>query len=489
MIDIKTKIHDKFSVEFKFGFVVRRKLKQNDFAVNTWFFVPNSLDINSMTYPKDRFYSDLKSNIRLITPVFLLRELVSGNAIPLHNLENAFNTMASAPTRTAVREYEYQIKMFMAIFKSSIRNELQHITRKVPTEDPEYLCQSYIDNLYLITSKYRDLRKIINAPTVSDELLNNFLFGDEFMSNSIEQHTFQLINTVESLSEKHKEIVEQLKNLIRYEQNYKKEKNYLVVEKKSPNNNQGLIFRLGILKKYIESDLFLKSNKKRDGDGIFVEQVYYSIAAGVSMIFATAVAFSFQQRFGNFTMPLFVALVVSYMLKDRIKDLMRYYFAYKLGPKYFDHKTTVSIKDLPIGWIKEGVDFITEDRVPREVMDLRNRTPLLEAENRINDEKIMLYRKRVQIDREKMEKDSKYILSGINDIMRFHINHFIQKADNPKVPIYILDENDSVSTVEGDKVYFLNIIMQFQYEEKVSYKRFRVVFRRTGIIRIEEVVG
>jgi hypothetical protein len=119
-----------------------------------------------MTYSKDRFYSDIKSNIRLITPVFLLRELVSGNAVPLHNLENAFNAMASAPTRTAVHEYEYQIKMFMAIFKSSIRNKLQYITKKVSTDDLEYLCQSYIDNLYLITSKYRDLRRIIHFRVV-----------------------------------------------------------------------------------------------------------------------------------------------------------------------------------------------------------------------------------------------------------------------------------------------------------------------------------
>ena len=37
------------------------------------------------------------------------------------------------------------------------------------------------------------------------------------------------------------------------------------------------------------------------------------------MIFATGIAFAFQQKYGNFTIPLFVALVISYMLKDRIK--------------------------------------------------------------------------------------------------------------------------------------------------------------------------
>ena len=33
-----------------------------------------------------------------------------------------------------------------------------------------------------------------------------------------------------------------------------------------------------------------------------------------------------------------IVLVISYMLKDRIKDLLRYYFAHKLGNKYYDKK-------------------------------------------------------------------------------------------------------------------------------------------------------
>ncbi len=486
MIDIKAKVHDKFSIEFKVGFVVRRKVKQNDFIVNTWIFVPNSLDINPMSYNKKLFYTDVKSNVRLITPIFLLREIVSGNAIPLHNLENSFHAIASDPTRTSTREYEYQIKMFMAIIKSAIRDEILHISHNILKDDIEYLCKSYINNIRAITDKYRDLRKIINAPTISNGVLNYFFFGDEFMSNIIEYYTFRLIKRLENNSpDKYKEIIEELKTLIKSELHYKQNKGFVTIDRNSPNNNQEIIFRHGILKKYIESDLFLKSNKKKDG--VWVEQVYYSIAAGISMIFATAIAFSFQLKFGNFTMPLFVALVVSYMLKDRIKDLMRYYFAHRLGTKYFDNKTTISIKDLPIGWSKEGVDFITDEKVPREVMKLRSRSPLLEAENRINDEKIILYRKRVRIDRDELEKDSKYTIAGINDIMRFHVNRFTQKMDNPKVPLYTIEDDNSISVIKGDKVYYLNIIMQLQYQEELDYKRFRVVFHRTGILKIEEL--
>ena len=76
--------------------------------------------------------------------------------------------------------------------------------------------------------------------------------------------------------------------------------------------------------------------------------------------------FSFQQTYGNFTMPLFIALVVSYMFKDRIKDLMHYWFANKLGSKFYDYKIKLVMHGEPVGWGKEGCDFVNEEKLPLE---------------------------------------------------------------------------------------------------------------------------
>ena len=486
MIEITAKIHDKFSIEFKVGFVVRRKLKVNSFAINTWIFIPNSLDINPLTYSKNQFYRDVKSNIRLITPIFLLREIASGSAIPLHNLERVFQETASEPTRTSVREYEYQIKMFSAIFKSAVRNEVIHLLNNTIEEDMDYLVSSYLESITDIITKYRNLRRIINVPTISPEVLDYYFFGDEFISNTVDQSICRLISYLQYKNkEKYKTSIQKLSVLWHKEIIYKREKGYVIVQKESPTSNREFVYRRGVLKKYVESDLFLQARKKKDG--ILVEQIYYSIAAGLSMIFATAVAFSVQMKYGNFTMPLFVALVVSYMLKDRIKELMRYYFAHQLGSRYFDHKTTICIKDSPIGWSKEAMDFITDRKVPREVMDIRSRSSLLEAENRTMDEKIILYRKLVHIDREEMSENSDYPIAGINDIMRLHLTRFMQKMDNPDESLYLLNEDDSASIIQGEKVYYLNIVMQLQFDDQIDYKRFRIIFTQAGITGLEEL--
>lgn len=486
MVEVQVKVHDKFSVEFKVGYVVKHKAEPNDFALNMWIFVPNSLDINDQTYGSSQFYRDMKSNVRLITPVFLMREIASGQAIPLHNLENSFRNLAGDPSRANIAEYEYQIKMFMSIFKSSVRDEIAHIRNSSIDDDTTYLCNEYMANIANITSRYRELRHIVNVPTIQADILEFFSFGDEFMSTIIERYTFRLIADLGKRREKKfSATIGSLKELILSETAYQKNVGYPIVEPDSPDNNRNLVFRNGVLKKYIESDLFLKVLKKRDG--MAMEQFYYSIAAGLSMVFATIIAFSAQQKYGNFTMPLFVALVVSYMLKDRIKDVARYYFAHRLKAKYFDNKTTISIKEQPIGWMKEGMDFITDDKAPKEVMEIRNRSSLLQAENRINDEKIILYRKMVRLDSNELKDEDKYSISGINDIVRLHLSNFILKTDNPEVPLYTIDEKGGIDKICGDKIYYLNFVIQMQHEEQLEYKRFRLVFNRLGIIEIEEL--
>lgn len=484
MIEESIKIHDKFSVELKIGYKARKKKDVSDFALNTWIFIPNSLDINLLTYQKTDFYKDLKSNIRLITPVFLLRDIAGKKSVPMQMLETSFQELASNPSRTHRFEYEYHIKMFLSIFKSAVSKSCKHISENESFQDKVFLLKEYLDSLIKTTKNYRSLKKIINAPTISKELYNYFLFGDEFMSNVVEKESFRLLRSLEKSRDK--EIIEakdRLIELIRNEIEYKEASGIPVVDRKDKKRNRDLIFRMGLLKKYAENELFLTANKKREG--VLTEQIYYSIAAGLAMVFATAVAFSFQQKYGNFTMPFFVALVVSYMLKDRIKDLARHYFAHRLGKRYFDHKTRISLKGKEIGWSKEAMDFVTDEKLPPDVLRIRGRSPILEAHNKSFSEKIILYRKLVRINRNELDNSTQYNTSGIHDIIRYNLSSLITKMDDPDFPLFVTDEESGFKVIQGERIYYLNLILQMKTEEQLEYKRYRVVFNRNGIQDIE----
>lgn len=477
MIEIHKKIHDNFTVEFKIGYNVDSDSTINTFSVKTWIFMPNSLSINRQTYTGELFYRDLKVNTRLITPTFLLGEIAEEDSIPINNLREALMLLAGSTNEYNKASYEYHVKMFLAIVRSSVRDTAHHIKMVYDKDDIQILVNDYERNIERITTEYRKLRSIIFVPTINDELLNIFAFGDEYLSNIIDHYSFKIIT-------RHKDIKEQLINLIERERNYRLGKKYLIIDKNSPTNNREYVFRMNVLKRFVDSDLFLEARKKQDA--VVVQQVYYSIAAGISMIFATAVAFSFQQRYGTYTIPVFMALVVSYMLKDRIKDLMRYYFSNKQRTRYFDNKTTIAVGSTPLGWSREAFDFISEDKINREVLSARSRSPLLTAENKYNKEDVILYRKLVQLDKGVLDDLDSYPTEGINEIIRFNIAHLVQKMDNPKAIFKTISDNNEIEEIAADKIYYINYIFHLQHNGQNSYKRYRVVCTRSGILDIEE---
>ncbi|MDR1089857.1 MAG: hypothetical protein LBL79_02170 [Prevotella sp.] len=488
MIDIEVKVHDNFSLEFKIGFIPNKDNPKdvNQFRINSWIFMPNSLDINRSTYKKTDFYRDVKTNIRLITPVYSLEEILKAGRGPLPRLQKALDGLAIDPTDGIKTEsFVYQVKMFVCIVKSALRRHVQ-IIRNIPADEKIILhVESFIHDVREIALRYREKWEEPANTDISKQQRDYFLFGDDFLGNIIEQYSFEIMRQLSGNQNVFGKIKPALYKLLEDEAAHKRKRGFMLLEKKDMKHNSLVITQRNILKKFVESDLFLQTIKKKDG--ALAKQVYYSIAAGIAMIFATVISFFATQRFGNFTTDLFVILVFSYMFKDRIKDIMRYYFTSKLSKKYFDTKLKLSIRKQEIGWMKEGFDFIEESNLPDEVRGIRARSPLVEAENQVYDEKIILYRKWVSLSKEDIEEYKEYRLSGINDITRFNLLHFTQKMDNPFIPLYIPDEENGLTGMEGNKMYSLYFIVQCQSDSDKYYRKYRILFNRNGISDVSEL--
>lgn len=489
MIETKVKIHDKFSFELKISFLTNHRVaeEETEFNINTWVFIPSNLDITRSTYSKDRFYKDIISNIRLITPIFSLKDIYEGAEAPVFRLQKSVEDLAIDPLSKENEEnYTYQIKMFLSIVKSAVRDKVIEIGKQKDDEKAKIEILDLAVHLNEIVRRYQECWEIVGKFDNSAELQKHFLFGDEFLGNVIEQHSFLLMRELED-----RPIFEDIKKpfvaLVERVIKHKKQRGFPVTEVGNKKGNDLMIIRRNVLKKYIESDLYL--NIKKLKDGAFVQQFYYGMAAALSMIFATVISFTAQQRYGNFTTPLFLALVISYVFKDRIKELMRYYFSTQLGKKYFDSKRKLAIREQAIGWAKEAFDFVDEEKVPAEVMDMRNKSPLIEAENKIYGETILLYRKHVNLSPKKIEEYKEYKLAGINDITKFSVINFTQKMDNPLVPLYMPDEELGYITFDGTKVYSLNFIIRCQSKDNIYYKQYRLLFNREGITEISEIGG
>ncbi len=482
MIHIKVNKHDDHSVEFKLGFSASNKEgKPADYAVNTWIFIPGSLDIDPETYGKDQFYRDIKSNVRLITPVFALDEISREDSLPLKHLREAMTLLAQEPNKANADSYEYSIKMFAAIYKSALREQALKIIRTTDRSEAEELCSFMACQARHILDSYRRLFEIIKGVGTDPKLKSFFLLGDEYMSRQTDYRCFKIFR--KSRLPKGCAAFRVLEELLEEEKEHKTRMNFETFDSSDMKKNSRLVHHYGMLKKFIESELYIKLKKKRDG--FAVEQLYYSIAAGLAMIFATAVAWLFQLKFGNITWPLFIVLVISYMMKDRIKELTRYWFAHKRLNRYFDHKADIIIQNQDIGLIKEGVDFISGNHIPKEVRELRLEHTSIPEEDSIFEERVLLYRNSVRIDHARLHEIASYPVDGVNQILRLHVNRFTLKMDNPEVPVEIRDSSGESSIINVWKYYNIHIVMQLTEGGESRYRHFCLKMTRDGIINIK----
>lgn len=485
MIDVQAKIHDQYSLELKVGYTARQELPKSDFVMNTWIFIPDSLDINRRTYPKESFYRDMRSNMRLITPAFQLEELSKTDNQPFRLLKTACQKALSTTGEKELNDFESQSKMYSSIYKSTIRNAYSSICQETVSHMCLQQCRLLIDDTKRILNQFRSLLSVLNG-NKNSAIKEIYQCADEFISNVTEQQLFLLSEHLKTRKPDVFEMVrKELFQLLDAELRYKKTKSYQFTKSDNEESNRMFVHNAGLLKKYAESNLYLRAKKRHNA--FFIEQVAFMLAAGISMTFATVIAFSFQQTFGNFTLPLFIALVVSYMFKDRIKELVRYYFANKMGSKFFDYKITMSIHDHSLGWCKEGFDYITANKLPPYVKEKRDRTSLLETRRGI-DEQIMVYRKKMHLNRRGINRINQYPLMGVNDIIRINLFEYMKKMDNPKVPVFVNRGDEEYELVKANKIYYINYIIQCRYQGVTTdYYRYRVTVDRKGIQQIDKI--
>ncbi len=485
MIEINSKIHDRFSLEFKVGFVAEGNKPTNEFQMNTWTYIPETLDVNRYTYSKDSFYRDTRSYLRFITPSYRLAELTNDYILPYKRLRQAcYNVVENLSEKTR-KAYETEIKMYASIVKSSIRDGYMEIANAQNETEKAELADQYIINIYKVLQLYRSVCIMFGEVNGKGTIAEPFDFGDEFISNVVEQHVSRLMEWLKASDfEWTDEFENRINGLLKREDDYRKERGFLRVRKESEDHNRKFVYRAGQLKKYLESNLYLPVHKRRNT--VLLEQVAFSFAAGVSMIFATVVSFAFQQTYGNFTLPFFIALVISYMFKDRIKDLIRNYFANRLGSRFYDYIIHIRVNNRKLGWCKEGFDFVSSQKISRHVQEKRARkSPLVLGKG--VDEQIMQYRKKVRLKPKEVARLSEYPLAGINEIIRYNLSEFMRKMDNPQVPLYVNENGGGLIKTSGDKVYYINFVIQCIYDEQREYRRYKVCLSQAGIKDIQEI--
>jgi len=482
MIKSRIKIHDKFSVVIDVTFDKLFNRKKSKYTTLTYLFVPNSLNINNKTYPATKFYNDIRLFLQYKAPNYSLNDIINGERSLLKYLNKNTNKLIRDQSKKNQSLFKDQVKMFASTFSSLLRDETHSLIKTSELETNNIY--ELLEKIKLILTEFRVLVERIKTSTIQYKYKNVVFYADEHMSNVLELEMMKLYNHLQSINFSN-DVSESIVKLINSEQKYKKQKIYDSPKDKKLNPDD-LLYKRNILKKYIESVFFLNQDVRKDG--AIIEQTLLALAAGLAMVFSTGIAFYYQKVYGNFTMPFFIALVMSYMLKDRIKGLISLLFVSKSSSFFYDYKIKISnTLGKKIGIFKENFTFVPLKKLGVKVKKHRLKDLVIGLPESSLGEKIIQYKKKIIIYPKKFGGDlPDENIVGLTDVTRFNFHRFIQYMDDPKKD-YILIKKGEVYHKVANKVYHINIIQKYYTENSIEFSRYRIILNRNGIRRIEKI--
>ena len=478
--DASIRVHDRNQFEIKIDYPLNSHEKVTSYQVDAFFFIPYHLNINQATYKKTDFINGVYGDIRFKTPKMTMGDILTSSTSPLHIL-GQWQELGMQDNLTDA--LEYHIKMFGCIMKSTLRDYVEGLRdrhKEIETEEAaHYACQ-----IEKILRVWRLLKHDLDKRIVRTRHMKQMLqYTDEYVSYLVEEYSYRLVRLVENTKKSDcLKVKGPIMDLLRSEISYRKDSGYPVLPEANGDNEQ-LIFRRSVLKKHISNILFLTIRSIKEPK--IAKEAAYAVAAGCAMIFATVIAFLFQKKYGDFTLPFFIALVVGYMFKDRLKDFMRNYIQNKFITRFYDIRTF--IYDLKkrgrLGVCSEMFRFVRRKDVPAEILRIRNMDHITSMDNEANGENILTYKKVIRLYSKRIPKKG-YPVCGLSDIMRFNVAYLLKYMDDPVTDIYVLNDED-YQVIPGKRVYHVNIVLRFCAKERNQYRRLRLVLDKNGIKRIE----
>jgi hypothetical protein len=491
--------HDRYQVELKLDYQLDRG-NETHYRISTYIFVPRSLGITEESYPKNELYRDIKNYIRMKTPQMSLRDLIDDGLSPLRIVQRIIQQPGWYLDGEQNDRVVHGLRLFGAMFKSSLREHLNLVHLRMKTAPAVTNLYPLIGNLIhemivesdRISAQYRMLYTEFNMPYVKKEVFLAHLLVDEYLSLLIEEGATELFKVVSQHGEDAPpfDYCQRLSEIVDRETAHRALRGYGSVLK-TGDENETYAFRASVIKKYVSGVLHLSIDAQREGRGI--EQVLLAVGAGISMVFATAVAFYFQSVYGSFTFPAFVALTVGYMFKDRIKQLVQILFAGKLQANLFDRRINVKTLDgrYKLATLREKITFMKENEISAEVRVARRKDPFADLDNDQKGETIICHTKDIILNAALFQRAFAGLpkTSGLNDIIRYDMYRYLRKMDEP-VEDQLLLRDGALKVVQSQKVYHINVVSQYSSpgsQNEKLYKRMRLVLNRLGIKRIEHI--
>ena len=493
---IRVKKRDSHSLELKLKYLLDREPTKRaaERSVAVYFFLPSSFNIRKETYDRSRFYRSLKLYLRFNTPYFTANELLSrkSTSSPLARLETMVAGAAEGTGSLSVDDFIHESKLLGCIYKSLSRDMVQRIRVSLTDEEKdrqvERKAYKTVRSLYAVARRYHALRSMLDRLPDSAQVMNHYCLIDEHLSLTLEKYLTSLLVHARSLQRA--KVADRVYRVVSREGQYRKKMGYPSVLEHEDDHAQHeeYVSREKMLKRYASDVLFfdIRSLNTRKG----TEHILSAVAAGFAMVFATAVLFYGRTRFGDFSLSLFVLLVVSYMLKDRIKELFKILFSRTLGTFLADRTTWLYDPQThrKMAGVAERCAFVKAGTLGGRIRSLRNESRFRETVTAGEREQILQYTRRIALRVGTWKKMHRRIM-GLADISIVDLRDFVRLLASRRTVVPVFGDDGRVEMVSVRRTYRLNMVLHYREADRECLTRIRLIVDSNGIKRLETVAS
>ncbi|MFT6143314.1 MAG: hypothetical protein ACJARS_003449 [bacterium] len=493
-LDWSASVHDDSQVELTFDYTASEPVEQGvlvedvrpRFAVDVYLVAPAALDLDSDTYPKERFLADLTHRMRLHAPE--IPGFDEGLVVALDRYL-ALDLDFAGKSALAPRVIQ-QTKLFANYFNFRLK---QVFVGNQPRPGLKYTRDlsetiSLLDNF---RARYADAMRE-SSLLFDDEVRDAVLWVEAYLSDRARSALSRV-----ALAGKRKA----LRALVR-------EAEHEVVDSPLSEGDDEAVeryfHRYGQLKKYVAEVLYLNRRE------LHRDRLYRNLAAATGA--AIAAMFAETARYYNntatgttdfgFRVAFFLAIaVMAYVFKDRLKDLSKEYFGRRVMSAVPDRDSELMYdyvdesgdqRHVLVAQHHEFISHMSSLSLREDVAYVRQRC---EAADLGIDRDVLRYSKVTWLAPEALNV-LEYTTLSVKDILRLDLTNFLSHLDNPLKELALYDSEEGSVVVEAPKVYHLDLVIRMErgvpttdgVNASVSVEVVRVILDKNGIVRLEEPV-
>lgn len=526
-INSRVNIHDRTQVETVFSYGLKDGEYGNPhYRIDAYLFLPVQSGINPGTYSRSQFYNDIRALVRLREPKLTFKEMIGakGDDNPLVKIRQILEIQDEKTTQHAtveqlIEEARLYGCSYVSYFWRRVDRRVKRLAALGDTELEEQYAgieKSVFDLCYKGYLMLDALRKMkADFKTQLDEkfpeLQQELDLVNEYCSYCFRDGLLRVLSEIQKVGDYHRVMPNaywQLQKFLRFNRWYASKAGFFWVNDESDAALQEeYIYRRGALKRRISSVLYL--DPRSDFFFGIRQQFAPMIAAGFAAgwaLFATLFLFKHSQFQGyqffsalSLTGIMFVTAVyvISYILKDRIKEWMRRFFEKGFVGQRPDLTSNIFFRSymnkyLKIGMIKEYFGFIKNSKIPPDILALR----LVHNDRVIDLDELasspIHYAKLIKLKTNAL-RHLDIPVSEVHDIIRLNIESYLLRLDDPLHRGLALSKEKRAIEVLMPKVYHMDFILKYsplkntQNSEGVVYDYYRLVVTKRGLSRIEQL--